>query len=192
MAERRRSCDWAGDDPLMVDYHDREWGVPVHDDRKLFEFLTLEGAQAGLSWSTNLHRRDGYRAAFHNFEIERIARYGASDLERLLGDTGIIRNRAKVQSTIGNAQAALRAVDEHGSFDAMLWELGGGEPRRNSFRALAEIPPQTDASQAMSKALKRQGFKFVGPTICYALMQAVGMVNDHVVDCFRHDEIAAL
>jgi DNA-3-methyladenine glycosylase I len=178
-------CGWHGDDPLSVAYHDHEWGVPLHDDRRLFEMVVLEGAQAGLSWRTILHRREGYRRAFDGFDPEKVARYRPARIEKLLADPGIIRNRAKVESAVTNARAFLAVREEAGSFDRYLWELAGGEPRINRFRALAEIPPQTPVSVAMSRDLKRRGFRFVGPTICYALMQSVGMVNDHLTGCFR-------
>ena len=182
-------CAWPGDDALMREYHDREWGVPLHDERKLFEFLILEGAQAGLSWRTVLRRREGYRAAFDGFDYEQVARYGEAEVERLLGDTGIIRNRAKVSSAIRNAQAFIEVRKEHGSFDRFVWQFVGGEPRRNAFTSMDEIPAETDQSRAMSKELMQAGFNFVGPTICYAHMQATGMVNDHLVSCFRYDEV---
>jgi DNA-3-methyladenine glycosylase I len=175
-------CAWAGEDPLMVAYHDEEWGVPSRDPRHLFELLTLEGAQAGLSWSTILRKREGYRRAFADFDVERIARYTQHDVERLLGDAGIVRNRAKIESTISNAQAVLE-LDE--PFVDLLWRAVGGEPKVNRPRSLAEIPAETDESRALGKELKRRGFRFVGPTICYALMQAAGLVDDHVVGCFR-------
>lgn len=178
-------CGWATSDPLYLAYHDEEWGVPVHDDRRLFEMLILEGAQAGLSWITILKRREGYRKAFHGFDPKKIARYGEKDVNRLLADPGIIRNRAKVEATIKNAQAYLEVVEETGSFDAFLWGLVGGKPRLNHWKALKEIPPETAESKALSKELKRRGFGFVGSTICYAFMQAVGMVDDHVVTCFK-------
>ncbi len=185
----RPRCAWSQGDDLMAAYHDREWGVPVHDDRLLFEFLTLEGAQAGLSWLTILKRRDGYRTAFTDFEIERVAALGEADVERLMGDERIIRNRAKITSTIGNARAALDVQGEHGSLSAYLWGfVAGAKPNR--FESLGDIPAQTDASQAMSRDLKARGFRFVGPTICYAFMQAVGLVNDHEVGCYRYAEIA--
>ena len=183
-------CEWApSDDPLYVAYHDEEWGVPSHDERHLYEMLTLEGAQAGLSWSTILRKRDGYREAFAGFDPERVARFTARDTERLLADPGIVRNRLKVESTLANARAvlALRETDE--SLDALLWGFVDGEARQNRRRTLADLPAHTDESRAMSRELKRRGFRFVGPTVCYALMQAVGMVNDHVVSCFRHDEL---
>lgn len=188
----RVRCAWAGgrseDDPMTV-YHDQEWGVPVHDDRRLFEMLTLEGAQAGLSWETILRRREGYRRAFAGYDLERIAAFGEDDRARLLADPGIIRNRAKIDATIGNARAALAVIAEHGSLDAYLWSFAGGSPIVNRFEAPGEVPALTEASTAMSKALLKRGFRFVGPTICYAFMQATGMVNDHLTACFRYREI---
>lgn len=186
-------CEWAGgNDPLMTAYHDEEWGVPLHDDRALFELLTLEGAQAGLSWQTVLRRREGYRRAFEGFDVERIARYGDEDRARLLADTGIIRNRAKVDATIGNARALLELLPEAGSFDAYLWGFVGGAPRQNRFEALSDLPAETEESRALSKDLRRRGFRFVGPTICYAFMQAAGLVNDHQVSCFRYAVLSKL
>ncbi len=182
-------CAWVGDDTLYRRYHDLEWGVPVHDDRRLFEFLTLEGAQAGLSWLTILRKRDNYRAALDNFDAARIARYDAHKIESLLQDGGIVRNRLKVAATITNAQKFLEVQAEAGSFDAFLWQFVDGKPRQNAWRSLTEVPASTAESDAMSKELKRRGFKFVGSTICYALMQATGMVNDHTTDCFRHAEL---
>ncbi len=182
-------CEWAGGSELMLRYHDEEWGAPVHDDRTHFEFLILEGAQAGLSWETVLKKRENYRAAFDAFDPAKVARYGEADVARLLADAGIIRNRAKVAAAIGNAKAFLDVQREFGSFDSYVWPFVGGEPLKNSFRSLAQLPAQTEQSDAMSKDLKRRGFKFVGPTICYAFMQAVGMVNDHTTDCFRYDEV---
>jgi DNA-3-methyladenine glycosylase I len=179
-------CGWVSTDPLYLAYHDEEWGVPVHDDRHLFEMLILEGAQAGLSWFTILKRREGYRRAFHNFDVKKIARYGEKDVARLLADPGIIRNRAKVAATIKNAQACLDLVEETGSsLDAFLWQFVGGAPQVNHWKGLKEIPAETAESKAMSKELKRRGFGFVGSTICYAFMQAVGMVNDHTLACFK-------
>jgi DNA-3-methyladenine glycosylase I len=178
-------CGWVTDDPLYLAYHDEEWGVPVHDDRRLFEMLILEGAQAGLSWITILRRRDGYRRAFDDFDAAKIARYGETKVAELLADPGIIRNRAKVQAAIQNARATLDVVEESGSLDRFLWQLVGGKPKVNRWRTLKDIPAETTESQAMSKELKRRGFAFVGPTICYAFMQAVGMVNDHTMDCFK-------
>ena len=185
----KQRCAWADTDPLYCAYHDREWGVPLHDDRALFEFLILEGAQAGLSWITILRKRDNYRAAFDNFDPARIARYGADKIESLLQDAGIVRNRLKVEATINNARKFLDVQEKFGSFDAFVWQFVGGKPRQNHWRGLAEIPASTPESDAMSKELKRRGFKFAGSTICYAHMQATGMVNDHTVDCFRHKEL---
>ena len=182
-------CQWAGDDPLMQQYHDDEWGVPLHEDRALFELLVLEGAQAGLSWRTVLHRREGYRAALDGFDIATVAAYGDADRERLRADARIIRNRAKIDAAIANAQATLAVEAEHGSLDAFLWSFVGGEPRRDAFPALADLPAQTEESRAMSKALKGYGFSFVGPTICYAFMQSAGLVNDHVTSCFRYGQV---
>ncbi|MGB3097272.1 MAG: DNA-3-methyladenine glycosylase I [Candidatus Deferrimicrobiaceae bacterium] len=179
-------CGWAGDDPLMISYHDEEWGVPLHDDRRLFEFLVLEGAQAGLSWRTVLRKRETYRIAFHGFDPERVARYGDKDVARLLSDPGIIRNRAKVASAVGNACLVIAVRAEFGSFGAYLWRFVGNRPIVNRFRTLSELPSTSPESVAMSRDLVKRGFRFVGPTICYALMQAVGMVNDHLVHCFRH------
>ncbi|MGB3399849.1 MAG: DNA-3-methyladenine glycosylase I [Candidatus Deferrimicrobiaceae bacterium] len=179
-------CGWAGDDPLMISYHDEEWGVPVRDDRKLFEFLVLEGAQAGLSWRTVLRKREGYRRAFHGFDPERVARYGDKDVARLLSDPGIIRNRAKIESAISNARLVVDVQAEFGSFDAYLWRFVGNRPIVNRFRTMSELPARSRESDAMSRDMVKRGFRFVGPTICYAFMQAVGMVNDHLVTCFRH------
>jgi DNA-3-methyladenine glycosylase I len=182
-------CEWAGEDPLMVAYHDREWGVPSHDDRYLFEMLTLEGAQAGLSWSTILRKREGYRAAFAQFEAERVARFGARDVERLLADSRIVRNRLKVESTVANAGRVLEVAGEHGSFGAYLWRLVDGTPVVGGRRGLHDIPAETPLSRQLSSDLKRRGFRFVGPTVCYAFMQAAGLVNDHVTSCFRYREL---
>jgi len=186
-------CGWVSDaDPAYVAYHDEEWGVPSHDDRHLFEMLVLEGAQAGLSWSTILRKREGYRTALAGFDAERVARFGDRDVERLLADPGIVRNRLKVESAVANARAVLAVREELGSLDPYLWTFIGGRPRRNRFRALSDIPAETEESKAMSKDLKRRGFRFVGPTVCYAFMQATGMVNDHVVACYREAEVAPL
>jgi DNA-3-methyladenine glycosylase I len=182
-------CAWART-PLDAAYHDAEWGVPVHDDRSLFEFLTLEGAQAGLSWSTILKKRDGYRRAFLDFDVARVAAFDAADVERLVGDPGIVRHRGKIESTVHNARALLRLQAEEGSFDRYVWHFVGGTPRVNHWRSLAEIPSRTPESTALSKDLLRRGFRFVGPTTCYAFMQAVGMVNDHTLDCFRRRDLA--
>ena len=179
-------CAWAGSDPLYVAYHDVEWGVPIHDPRQLFELLCLEGAQAGLSWITILRKRDGYRAAFDGFDATRMAAYTDDDRARLMADAGIVRNRAKIAAFIGNAQAWLALEDPSG----LLWSFVGGAPLVNRWRTVAQIPPETDESRAMSKELRRLGLRFVGPTICYAFMQSAGLVNDHVVDCFRHGEVA--
>ena len=185
-----KRCDWTGSDPLMVDYHDREWGVPVHDDRLLFEFLVLEGAQAGLSWATILRKRDNYRAAFDGFDLATVAAYDDSKVAALLSDPGIVRNRLKVRAAIQNARALMVVQLEFGSFDRYQWSFVGGEPHQNSWNSMSEIPATSPESEALSKDLKKRGFRFVGPTICYAHMQAVGMVNDHVVSCFRHGEIS--
>jgi DNA-3-methyladenine glycosylase I len=191
VTERKR-CAWAGTDPLYVAYHDEEWGVPLHDDRALFEFLVLEGAQAGLSWSTILRKRDAYRRAFDRFDPEKVARYNKRKISALLADEGIVRNRAKIESAINNAKAFLEVQAEFGSFDAYQWRVVAGRPVQNRWRAIREIPAHTVQSDAMSKDLKSRGFTFVGPTIIYAHMQAVGMVNDHLVDCFRHREVVGL
>src|SRR5712664_711738 len=186
-----RRCDWAAfsSNPLMIEYHDKEWGVPVHDDKTLFEFLVLEGAQAGLSWETVLNKRENYRKAFNGFDPAKIARYGNRDVQRLLKDSGIIRNRLKIQATITNAKQSLAASKEFGSFDDYIWRFVGGKPIRHKFTSLGRIPSTTRESEAMSKELRGRGFRFVGPTICYAFMQAVGMVNDHTTKCFRYDMV---
>ncbi len=185
-------CEWAGvDDPAYLAYHDLEWGVPSHDDRHLFEMLVLEGAQAGLSWATILHKRDGYRRAFAAFDIDRVARFGPGRIERLMTDAGIVRNRLKIESAIVNARTALDVRAEHGSLDAFLWAFVDGSPIVHRYESLSEIPAETVESRAMSVALKRRGFRFVGPTVCYAFMQAVGLVNDHVTSCFRHPDMMA-
>jgi DNA-3-methyladenine glycosylase I len=179
-----------GTDPLYVAYHDDEWGVPVHDERALYELLTLEGAQAGLSGSTILRKREGYRRAFAGFDPEAVARFGARDVERLLADAGIVRNRLKVESAVANARAVLEVREAEGSLDAYLWGFVDGRPLVNAWRAIGEIPAETAESRTLSKDLKRRGFRFVGPTVCYAFMQAAGLVNDHVVGCFRYAELA--
>jgi DNA-3-methyladenine glycosylase I len=193
MAREPVRCGWArGLDPQNLMYHDEEWGVPSHDDRHLFEMLTLEGAQAGLSWSTILHKREGYRRAFAGFDPAKVARFDGRKVERLMADPSIVRNRAKIESTVSNARAALDVQREHGSLDAYLWSFVGGKPKTNRWSSLSGIPAETEESKAMSKALKARGFRFVGPTICYAFMQATGMVNDHEVRCFRHREVVRL
>jgi DNA-3-methyladenine glycosylase I len=191
MATRSKiRCGWCEKDPLYTSYHDEEWGVPVKDDRTLFEFLVLEGAQAGLSWITILRKRDAYRKAFGGFDPEKVARYGARDVKRLLGNEGIVRNRLKIESAIKNARAFLEVQEEHGSFSAYQWRFVEGRPLVNTYRSLKEIPPRTTISDTFSKDLKKRGFSFVGSTIIYAHMQAVGMVNDHITDCFRHAALA--
>lgn len=182
-------CQWVKNDRLEIAYHDTEWGVPLHDDQKLFEFLILEGAQAGLSWTTILKKRDSYRQAFDGFEPARVARYNESKKQELLYNSGIIRNRLKIEAAILNAQKFLAIQEEFGSFDTYIWQFVNGDPIQNHWSSLTQIPTQTHMSDAMSKDLKKRGFKFVGSTICYAFMQAVGMVNDHTVDCFRHREL---
>jgi len=183
-------CGWAaGSDELMLAYHDEDWGVPVHDDRLLFEMLTLEGAQAGLSWSTILKKRDNYRQAFDNFDARKVSRYGDADTKRLLADAGIVRNRLKIASTIDNAAVFLDVQNEFGSFDAYIWQFVGGATMRNKFRSIGDIPAKTAESDVMGKDLKKRGFRFVGSTICYAFMQSVGMVNDHETTCFRYDQV---
>jgi len=183
-------CEWCGDDPLMIDYHDQEWGVPLHDDQRLFEFLILEGAQAGLSWITILRKREAYREAFANFDPALVARFDQAKQQELLQNPGIVRNRLKVASAVGNAQAFLKVQEEFDSFDAYIWQFVGGQPIQNARKRLAGLPAQTTESEAMSKDLKKRSFRFIGPTICYALMQAVGLVNDHVVDCFRYKDLS--
>jgi DNA-3-methyladenine glycosylase I len=185
-------CAWAGTDSLYVAYHDREWGVPVRDDRRLFEFLVLEGAQAGLSWITVLKKRENYRRAFDGFDAEKIARYGRGKLARLMRDPGIIRNRLKIEGTVANARAFLEVRDEFGGFGRYIWDFVGGKPIQNRRKSPRQIPATTRESDALSRDLKARGFKFVGSTICYAYMQACGMVNDHLVDCFRHRPVARL
>jgi DNA-3-methyladenine glycosylase I len=182
-------CGWAGSDPLYVAYHDQEWGVPVHDDRRLYEFLILEGAQAGLSWITILRKRPAYRAAFAGFDPRLVARYDARKVRSLLRDPGIVRNRAKIEAAVSNARAFLKVQEEFRSFDAYIWRFVGGRPKRNSWKTLRQVPPSTSESEAMSRDLKARGFRFVGPTICYAHMQATGMVNDHLRGCFRYRQV---
>jgi DNA-3-methyladenine glycosylase I len=182
-----KRCDWVpAGDPLYAAYHDEEWGVPSRDDRHLYEMLVLEGAQAGLSWSTILRKREGYRRAFAAFDAERVARFGPKDVERLMADSGIVRNRLKVESAIANARAALAVREDAGSLAAYLWEFVGGTPVQNAWATIADVPAETPQSKAMSRDLKRRGFRFVGPTVCYAFMQATGLVNDHTVDCDRY------
>jgi DNA-3-methyladenine glycosylase I len=185
MAKARTRCHWVGAEPIYVEYHDTEWGVPIHDDRKLFEFLVLEGAQAGLSWLTILRKRENYRAAFADFDAEAVARFNRRSVERLLLDPGIVRNRQKVEAAIANARAFLAVREEFGSFDRYVWRFVGGVPIQGRWRSTREVPAKTPESEALSKDLVARGFKFVGPTICYAHMQATGMVNDHQLDCFR-------
>ena len=183
-------CPWVTDDPIYLRYHDEEWGVPVRDDRRLFEKLILEGAQAGLSWLTVLKRREGYRRRFHGFDAERIAAWGEAEIEAALADPGIIRNRRKVEATVTNARALLEHFPAEGNLTRFLWDFVDGEPIQNAWTVLSDLPAQTSRSRAMSKALKERGFTFVGPTICYAFMQSMGLVNDHVVTCHRHAELA--
>jgi DNA-3-methyladenine glycosylase I len=190
--DARSRCGWAGTDPLYRAYHDREWGVPLHDDRRLFELLCLEGAQAGLAWITILRKRAGYRRAFDRFDPRKVAAYRAGRVRTLLADPGIVRNRLKVEGTVRNARAYLALRTELGTFDRFVWSFVGGAPRLNAWRSLKEVPARTPESDALSKALRQRGFTFVGSTICYAFMQAAGLVNDHVVDCFRHPEVAGL
>jgi len=182
-------CSWAGTDPVYIDYHDREWGVPMHDERTLFEMLVLDGAQAGLSWITILKKRDNYRVAFDNFNARKMARYGEGKVQALLNDPGIVRNRLKVGAAIQNAKMLLKLQEQEGSFAEYLWRYVDGKPIINAWRNIKEIPARTPLSETISKELSRRGFKFVGPTICYAFMQAMGMVNDHTLDCFRYREL---
>ena len=182
-------CDWAGTDPLYIAYHDTEWGVPLHDDRRLFEFLILEGFQAGLSWLTILKKRENYRTAFNDFDPHKIAAYGSARKKALLSDAGIIRNKLKIEAAIQNAASFLSIQQEFGSFDRYIWQFVGGRTLKNRWRSVSEIPASTRESAAMSADMKKRGFKFVGPTICYAFMQATGLVNDHIVGCFRYNEV---
>jgi len=184
-----RRCEWGGSDPLYIAYHDEEWGVPAHDDRHLFEMLLLEGAQAGLSWLTILKKRENYRKAFHAFDPKKIAAYSQRDIQRLLNDPGIVRNRLKIESAIKNARGMLKIVQEFGSFSSFLWRYVNNSPRQNAWSSLSEIPARTEQSDMMSSDLKKRGFSFIGSTICYAFMQSVGMVNDHIVGCFRYAEV---
>jgi DNA-3-methyladenine glycosylase I len=185
----RIRCKWAGKDPIYIAYHDTEWGVPLHDDRKLFEFLLLDGAQAGLSWITILKKRRNYRQAFDHFHPQKIARYDSSKVNQLLSNPGIIRNKLKIEAAVQNARSFLSIQKEFGSFDAYIWQFVGGRTRKNRWKTISEIPSYSDESKTMSNDLKERGFKFVGPTICYAFMQASGMVNDHTLDCFRYNEV---
>ena len=182
-------CPWVNKDHLMIEYHDKEWGVPVHDDALLFEFLVLEGAQAGLSWTTILKKRDNYRIAFDNFEPEKVAVYNEDKIGELRENSGIVRNKLKIRSAVTNAAALLEIQKEYGSFDSYIWKFTDGKPKQNRWKKMEEIPSSTSESESMSRDLKKRGFKFVGPTICYAFMQAVGMVNDHLVDCFRYSDL---
>jgi len=188
----RKRCDWPGENKLMIEYHDTEWGVPLHDDRKLFEFLLLDNAQAGLSWQTILNKRENYRKAFNNFDPAKIARYNQRKIASLLNNPGIVRNRLKVQSAMTNARAFLEIQSEFGSFDTYIWQFVNGTPICNHWKTLKDIPATSPESDAMSKALKKRGFKFVGSTICYAFMQSTGMVNDHLVCCYRHTQCGCL
>src|ERR1700682_6403610 len=192
MATNLKRCSWSGSDPLYVEYHDKEWGVPVHDDRKLFEFLVLEGMQAGLSWLTILRKRENFRRAFAGFDAGKIAKFDARKVKQLLADPGIIRNKLKILATISNARAFLAVREESGSFDKYLWQFVGGRPKVNRRRTIGQVPAETAESDAMRADLKKRGFKFVGSTICYAHMQATGMVNDHAISCFRHRELLEL
>ena len=187
----QQRCEWGNSSPLYIEYHDSEWGVPVHDERMLFEFLILEGAQAGLSWSTILNKRQAYIQAFDNFEPTKVASYNDAKVQALLANPAIVRNRLKIQAAIQNARSYLKVQDQYGSFDTYIWQFVDGKPVQNSWKSLQEIPATTKESDAMSKELKKQGFTFVGSTICYAFMQAVGMVNDHTIDCFRWQEVKA-
>ena len=192
LSPEKTSCEWPVDDDLMIAYHDEEWGVPLHDDRKLFEFLVLDAFQAGLSWRTILHKRDNFRLAFDGFDAKLIARYKTRKIGQLLENAGIVRNRMKIEATVANAKAFLRVQSEYGSFDSYIWQFVGGQPKQNRWRSLKRLPSSTPDSDRMSKDLKERGFKFVGTTICYAFMQAAGMVNDHLVKCFRYEEVQAV
>ncbi len=189
MPEKIIRCSWPGNDPLYIEYHDREWGVPLHDDRRHFEAIVLDGFQAGLSWLTILRKRENFRRAFAHFDPEEVARFDEARKARLMQDRGIVRNRMKIEAAVENARAFLKIQEKFGSFDAYIWQFVGGKPRVNRWRTWEEIPASTPESEAMSRALREWGFRFVGPTICYAYMQAAGMVNDHVVDCFRYKEL---
>ncbi len=189
MEGRMKRCPWPSDDPLLIAYHDAEWGVPLHDDRKLYEFIVLDGMQAGLSWSTVLRKRENFRMAFRGFDPRIVSRFTARDVKRLLNDRGIIRNRLKIESAIVNARKLLDIRKEFGSFDAYIWQFTGGKTVQHRCRRLVDVPTTSGESDAMSRDMKKRGFTFVGTTICYVFMQAAGMVNDHLVDCFRHDEV---
>ena len=189
-AARQKRCSWCGKDALYVAYHDQEWGVPLHDEQKLFEFLILEGAQAGLSWLTILKKRDAYRKAYYQFDIEKVARFNSRSIERLMNNSGIVRNRLKIEASINNARAFLEVQNEFGSFDKFIWQYVDHQAIQNQWKRLRDIPTSTRESEQMSEDLQQRGFRFVGPTICYAFMQAVGMVNDHVTGCFRHKQVA--
>jgi len=184
-----KRCAWASNAPQMIEYHDKEWGTPIHDDRLLFEFLILEGAQAGLSWSTILRKRENFRNAFDNFDYNKIAKYNEKNIEKLMTNEGIIRNRRKIEAVIANARALIKVQKEFSSFDKYIWKFVNYKTINNKFKELSELPSKTEQSEQMSKDLKKRGFKFIGPTICYAFMEAVGIVNDHVIECFRHNEI---
>ncbi|MBU4262666.1 MAG: DNA-3-methyladenine glycosylase I [Proteobacteria bacterium] len=188
----KNRCQWCGSDPLYIAYHDKQWGVPVYDDRLLFEMLILEGAQAGLSWLTILKKRENYRRAFHDFDPVKIAAFSQDEIQGLLQDAGIVRNRLKIEAAVKNARGAVAIIEEHGALAAFLWRYVGNSARQNAWQSLSELPARTVESDMMSRDLKKRGFNFVGPAICYAFMQAVGMVNDHTVDCFRHAEIKAM
>ncbi len=187
-----KRCDWCTSNSLYQAYHDEEWGVPAHDERRLFEMLVLEGAQAGLSWLTILKKREAYRKAFDGFDVQTVAGYGPQQIQRLLNDAGIVRNRLKIESAVRNARAFLDVQSEFGSFDTFIWQFVDSKPKQNAWTSLSQIPARTEESDAMSRELKKRGFNFVGSTICYAYMQTIGMVNDHVTDCFRYDEVARL
>ncbi|MFX0204352.1 MAG: DNA-3-methyladenine glycosylase I [Candidatus Hodarchaeota archaeon] len=189
MTLTKKRCAWAGSDPLMVEYHDKEWGTPVHNDQELFEFLILEGAQAGLSWATILNRREGYRKAFANFDVQKVAAFTDAEFEILITNPAIIRNRLKINSAINNAKQFIKVQEEYSSFDSYIWGYVNHQAIHNQFKQLGDIPASTELSVRISKDLKKRGFSFIGPTICYAFMQAVGLVNDHILDCFRYEEI---
>lgn len=187
-----KRCSWADDSTLAIEYHDQEWGVPVHDDKRLFEFLTLEGAQAGLSWITILKKRNGYRRAFANFNPAKVSRYSDHKIQKLMNDSSIVRNRLKIESTVNNASRVQEVQREFGSFDRYIWQFVDGKPIQNRWRSMKFVPAETELSKQVSKDLKKRGFRFVGPTICYAFMQAIGMVNDHQTSCFRYTEITSI